>query len=646
MKKSKYIILGKNKFKNSKIYIKNNYIQPLKYMSLNYISKNIIVSKQRILSKQIISSNPIISLNNKKSSITTKIPLIIFLIIFSIISFINTASAEPPLPTEFYGIIYSYNLPATSGIVKAYVGNVSCGQFSIINSGYYGVLSCLADDPNTTEIEGGIDGQTVTFRLDSNPTTVFGEYYFSSGEYHFVNITFPELICGDGFCDRLENCYTCEIDCFTCNATTNQTGNATGNNTNNTTSSGTPIGGGTGTGGGGSGGSGGGGGAGGTGNSIGDYTQTQEGYQETGCKEEWNCTEWSECSIIGLQNRSCFDKNGCGTYTNKPLEIQECTYEGNCFDGLINCHDGSCEEDVDCGGPCEKKCAIIEQPLQNITIKIPKLELPQQTCERKFDFKNIGFWIFIMILIIAILLRIYFQNLIIEKTRKNEEINALSRSRRIVGEYRKTKIFIISIIFLSIGFLVYGYFFLLCPNIFFEYSWLLLLFIMIAPLAIYAISKNLAYNEQIHLEKQKHLDDLHYQNLMKIIEMENKILSEEENIIANKLYELSKNDEIKEIMFKYPDIKQIYKLIMELYDEYSKNNNPFDMEKDFCDKISKLKSDEEFIKRISLYPEMKEIFDRLEKLYQQYEEKQKLYDELSISENKKETENKQQSENK
>ncbi|GIU69984.1 MAG: hypothetical protein KatS3mg002_1220 [Candidatus Woesearchaeota archaeon] len=564
---------------------------------------------------------------------------ILFLILINALIIIDFVSAEPPLPTEFYGTIYSYNQPAVSGVVKAYVGNISCGQFSIVNSGYYGVLSCLADDPSTSEIEGGIDGQVISFRLDSNPASAFGDIYFSSGNYNFVNITFPELICGDGFCDRLENCYTCEADCFTCNATSNQTGNATGNVTNNATGGGTPSGSGSGSGGaGGAGGGGTGGAVIGGGEYFNDYIQSPEGYFES-CNEDWNCTDWSECSVIGLQNRTCNDKNNCGTYKNKPAEVQECSYEGNCFDGLINCHDGLCEEGVDCGGPCEKKCSLLEQPIQNITIKIPKLEMPKETCERKFDFKNIGFLIFILILLLSILIRFFIQKVIVEKLRKNEDINALSRSRRIIGEYRKTKMFIISIVFLSIGFLFYSYFFLLCPNIFFKYSWLLLLFIIIAPLAIYALSKSLAYNEKIHLEKQKHLDDMHYQNLMKLIEMENRILSEEENIIANKLYELSKNDEAKEIMFKYPDIKKIYNLLMELYDEYSKNNNPFDMEKDFCDRISKLRSNEEFIKRISAYPEMKEIFERLEKLYHQYDEKQKLYDELNKSDKKQDTEN-------
>lgn len=543
-------------------------------------------------------------------------------ILFLLLIFIpaSVVSAEPPLPTEFYGEIYSYNVPVATGTVRAYAGNVSCGQFNIVNGGYYGVLSCLGDDPGTTQIEGGVSGQTITFRFGTNPVTAFGDNNFLSGEYRFVNITHPELICGDGFCDRLENCVSCEIDCFACNATTNQTGNSTGNTSGNTT--------------GGGGGSGGGSGGGGGGDSSGSsgggssYTSDYEDFQTAPCVENWQCSEWSECSIIGVQNRSCFDESGCGTYNSKPLEVQECSYEGNCFDNIINCHDDLCEEGVDCGGPCDKKCSIFEKPFQNITVTVPKFGIPKSVCERKFDFTNPGFWIFIIIIIISGFLRYYLEKYMIERAKKNENLNALSRSRKIIGERRITKIFIISVIFLAVGALTYSYFFLLCPNIFFEYSWLLLLFIFITPLAVYAISRDLAYNERVHFEKEKRLDDLHYQSLMKMIDLENNVLAEEESILSNKLYELSKNDEIKDIMFKYPEVKHIYQMMMELYNNYREKKNPFDLEKDFCDTINKLKQDSEFNKRISSYPELNSIFERLQKLYQQYEEKQRLYDQI------------------
>jgi len=41
------------------------------------------------------------------------------------------------------------------------------------------------------------------------------------------------------------------------------------------------------------------------------------------CDEDWICTDWSEC-IDGKQNRKCVDKNDCGSFDAKPLEIMEC----------------------------------------------------------------------------------------------------------------------------------------------------------------------------------------------------------------------------------------------------------------------------------------------------------------------------------
>ena len=40
------------------------------------------------------------------------------------------------------------------------------------------------------------------------------------------------------------------------------------------------------------------------------------------------------------------------------------TDEGSCFDGLFNCHDGSCEEETDCGGPCAP-CVSCSDGIQN-----------------------------------------------------------------------------------------------------------------------------------------------------------------------------------------------------------------------------------------------------------------------------------------
>jgi len=53
-------------------------------------------------------------------------------------------------------------------------------------------------------------------------------------------------------------------------------------------------------------------------------TQCKEVYNIQSCIENWQCTEWSQCSG-GTQTRTCTDLNACGTTVNKPIESQSCT---------------------------------------------------------------------------------------------------------------------------------------------------------------------------------------------------------------------------------------------------------------------------------------------------------------------------------
>jgi len=114
---------------------------------------------------------------------------------------------------------------------------------------------------------------------------------------------------------------------------------------------------------------------------------SQEGcyWSSSACEPIWNCNPWFECNNVsyaleigeligeeyrdaadacevggfpvefcGYQSRECFDENQCGTDLERPPIEQACYYteDPDCFDGIKNCHDGSCEFLVDCGGPC------------------------------------------------------------------------------------------------------------------------------------------------------------------------------------------------------------------------------------------------------------------------------------------------------
>ncbi len=115
------------------------------------------------------------------------------------------------------------------------------------------------------------------------------------------------------------------------------------------------------------------------------------------CTSQWACFDWNVCQngarsleigtlsgddyrvikegcvankfntdTCGFQLRSCFDANNCNLTRSKPAEIQSCMFTINpsCTDRIKNCHSGSCEFLVDCGGPCGA-CATCTDGLQN-----------------------------------------------------------------------------------------------------------------------------------------------------------------------------------------------------------------------------------------------------------------------------------------
>lgn len=118
------------------------------------------------------------------------------------------------------------------------------------------------------------------------------------------------------------------------------------------------------------------------------------------CLEKWGCNSWSVCQDVessfklgiintdeyynykdkciqlgykdgrcGFQTRVCDDLNGCNNSEYripKPFLTQVCYFSmnPNCFDGIKNCHDESCETGIDCGGPCNA-CPTCSDKIQN-----------------------------------------------------------------------------------------------------------------------------------------------------------------------------------------------------------------------------------------------------------------------------------------
>lgn len=115
------------------------------------------------------------------------------------------------------------------------------------------------------------------------------------------------------------------------------------------------------------------------------------------CSSEWVCGDWYVCQntekglnigllsgrdyrsikdscsenqwegdACGFQIKDCLDLGGCNNEKDKPSEFQACNYVENpsCSDGVKDCHNGSCELLVDCGGPCNS-CPTCSDEIQN-----------------------------------------------------------------------------------------------------------------------------------------------------------------------------------------------------------------------------------------------------------------------------------------
>ena len=96
-----------------------------------------------------------------------------FIALLSCVSFFIQASYAdpprviPPRPCDFYGTEQSPSTIRAGSVITAKDANgIIIGQFNVTSNGRYGFLSARADDPNTPEDEGALDGDLITFYLD------------------------------------------------------------------------------------------------------------------------------------------------------------------------------------------------------------------------------------------------------------------------------------------------------------------------------------------------------------------------------------------------------------------------------------------------------------------------------------------------
>lgn len=171
------------------------------------------------------------------------------------------------------------------------------------------------------------------------------------------------------------------------------------------------------------------------------------------CQEKWGCGEWSQCrnlkedydkkmidfitrdilkercalfnwsdSICGYQERVCNDINKCKTNLTKPGYLRECFYTifPNCSDKIKNCHSGSCEVLVDCGGPCSA-CPTCSDKIKNQEETETDCGGPCLPCPIKIEIPYAKYsiiFIFLLIFLIAIVIIILYLREYLKKRRE------------------------------------------------------------------------------------------------------------------------------------------------------------------------------------------------------------------------------------
>jgi len=118
--------------------------------------------------------------------------LLLFLIFFFLQVSLKAQSSQnqPPLPCDFYGGEETPGSLTPGKIIIARDSDgVIIGQTNVTQSGRYGFLTCLGDISNTSEDEGAVSGDIITFYLDG--TKQRQQAVWKSGEAIKVDLGIP-----------------------------------------------------------------------------------------------------------------------------------------------------------------------------------------------------------------------------------------------------------------------------------------------------------------------------------------------------------------------------------------------------------------------------------------------------------------------
>ncbi len=553
----------------------------------------------------------------------------ISIIIIVALLLVSTAHAIPQLACEFYGGAFFDLEPSPTGYnITAWGENgARCGKFEIVNPGYYGSLSCLVDDPDTVWWEGANPGDEITLLYnDSSDTYTNGTLICNPGEFNYVDVYLNTWYCGDGNCNIDENCESCAVDCGVC-----PTGESPAPPEED--QGGDPSGGGDST-------------SGGRGGAV--FASPPQ-YP---CEEDWACSDWTDCSKEGLQNRTCSDLNDCGKNKTKPNETQECVYPGDCYDNILNnnetgvdcggpcppcpsCNDGIMnqgEEGIDCGGPCPKCYSVL-----------PSIEYPSPigttcgdnvcdfgedcTCSkdcRQFSWEILGTALGILLALKASLL-VYLVRFM-----KRD----LPRPVKFQHKHKINKTFawltlLTSLFGLSIT--IFAYFTGNCWDKMVKYSWILLIEMVTVPIVGYLMLKLFEYSEVRRMKYLNGVFELINNEIVSLFELQAQELPRVEEELLEESREFRKTKQGFNLFENFLALDQLIDFISFVHE----NNYTDDAKKQkeaeavlarAVEQWNKLSNDENFKSQVD---SAKKLIEKIEFLMKQYEERNSLLEELT-----------------
>jgi len=341
------------------------------------------------------------------------------------------------------------------------------------------------------------------------------------------------------------------------------------------------------------------------------------------CDEDWYCSEWQPdpCPRWQVQNRTCADRNNCGTDVYRPDLEQFCTYTGTCFDIIRN----QDETDVDCGGQVCEPCNLNKHCLFDIDCKSGFCDpvnfvCAEPTCTDGFQNQNeegvdcggpcppcerptlerpgtiarfiIGGcgpfpWVFVLVASLVTLSIYIIGKQYIKKVKNSRTFKKLKKLEQLNKEYdlkRNLNTFVLLIILLEVAISLYWYY--LCEL----GIWVAVMVLGVVPLLISVLIKHYVYDEK---KKKKELRKLvleHEDYLKKLIKIEREEIAKEEKKVFDKLNILNYKKYDKNFSIILKDIRFLIKELINTTDA-----EPFETENTLADTISMLEKHKQII---------------------------------------------------